>query len=203
MRKRYYSKILKLLHVLEVRYYVNKLLAKRMLVLFSIFNLLFLFFSEPVWILLLCFSLLFSQASKQALHSVGKTKQKYIRLLTSSLRFLLDMIFCSWETSLNYWVIMTRLIFFLAGSMAPRICQSIPWLSCVARAGSGEKHFQTVQSKELFITIDAAAKRIEIWTAGAKDNIHVHLNCKYHLCPFSSLCPPDTRGNWRPTLRSD
>ena len=91
------------------------------------------------------------------------------------------MIFRSKETSLNYWVIMTRLIFiFLAGSMAPRICQSIPWLSCVARAGSGETHFQTVQGKELFITIDAAAKRIEILTAGAKDNIHVHLNCKYH-----------------------
>ena len=31
----------------------------------------------------------------------------------------------------------------------------------VARAGSGEKYFQTIQGKELFITIHPAAKSVE------------------------------------------
>ena len=37
--------------------------------------------------------------------------------------------------------------------MAARICQSIPWHSCVARTWSGEKHFQALQGKEPLIIV--------------------------------------------------
>ena len=52
---------------------------------------------------------------------------------------------------------------FLAGSMAAGIFQSIPRHSCVARAGSGEKHFQTLQGKEpLIIMFKLPLRRLSV-----------------------------------------